>query len=117
MRVCLPAAAALVLFGQSLTVIVRPKEIPDVLVNPGIGVTTFQRFNGDAINQGRKWSEQGPESKLPPADAKPDFPDTAIAYFRWFWSQLEPERGKYRWDIVDLGSIRRAHIIRRWPSA
>ncbi|HMC62442.1 MAG TPA: beta-galactosidase [Candidatus Solibacter sp.] len=21
--------------------------------------------------------------------------------FLWFWSQLEPERGKYRWDIID----------------
>src|ERR1039457_5863970 len=28
-------------------VTVRPKETDDVLVNPGIGFTTFQRFNGD----------------------------------------------------------------------
>jgi len=35
------------------TVIVRPKEIHDVLVNPGIGFTTFQRFNGDDLNPGR----------------------------------------------------------------
>ncbi|NOY96702.1 MAG: hypothetical protein GXO81_10095, partial [Chlorobi bacterium] len=27
--------------------IVRPKEIDDVLINPGIGFTTFQMFNGD----------------------------------------------------------------------
>jgi hypothetical protein len=89
-------------WAQSETVVVRPREIHDVLVNPGMGITTFQRFNGDAINPGRKWSEQGPTSKLPGADAKPDFPDTSIAYFRWFWSQIEPERGKYRWDAIDL---------------
>ena len=90
------------LWPQSSTVVVRPKELQMVLVNPGMGITTFQRFNGDAINPGRKWSEEGPTSKLQPAEAKPDFPDTSIAYFRWFWSQLEPEKGRYRWDIVDL---------------
>ncbi|MEK7404767.1 MAG: DUF4832 domain-containing protein, partial [Acidobacteriota bacterium] len=36
-----------------------------------------------------------------PAPAKPDFPDTSLAYFRWFWSQLEPEPGSYRWEIID----------------
>src|SRR5579863_7453946 len=100
--VLLPGAATLALLAQSDTVIVRPQEIHDVLVNPGMGITTFQRFNGDAINPGRKWSEQGPESKVQQADPKPDFPETSVAYFRWFWSQLEPERGKYRWDIIDL---------------
>jgi hypothetical protein len=88
--------------AESKTVIVRPREIHDLLVNPGMGITTFQRFNGDAINPGRKWSEVGPTSKLSRSDAKPDFPDTSIAYVRWFWSQIEPERGQYRWDVIDL---------------
>ena len=93
---------ALSIWAQSETVVVRPREIHDVLVNPGMGITTFQRFNGDAINPGRKWSEQGPVSRLPDADAKPDFPDTSIAYLRWFWSQIEPEQGKYHWEAIDL---------------
>lgn len=33
--------------------VVRPKTIDDVLVNPGIGFTTFQRFNGDVLNEGK----------------------------------------------------------------
>ena len=37
-------------------VVVRPKEINDVLVNPGIGFMTFQRFNGDKLNEGTKWT-------------------------------------------------------------
>ena len=37
-------------------VTVRPQEIEDVLVNPGIGFTTFQRFNGDRLNEGLKWT-------------------------------------------------------------
>src|ERR1700744_3113150 len=84
-------------WAQFETVVVRPKVIHDVLVNPGMGITTFQRFNGDAINPGVKWSEEGPTSRLPAATEKPDFPGAWIAYFRWFWSQIEPERGKYRW--------------------
>jgi len=29
-------------FAQSNVVVVRPKEIHDVLVNPGMGITTFR---------------------------------------------------------------------------
>ena len=29
--------------------VVRPEEIDDVLVNPGIGFMTFQRFKGDKL--------------------------------------------------------------------
>src|SRR5262245_39230285 len=36
--------------GQRNVVVVRPKEIHDVLVNPGMGITTFQRFNGQEPN-------------------------------------------------------------------
>jgi len=70
----------------SETAVIRPLEIEEALVNPGMGITTFQRFNGDPINAGLEWSEEGPTSKLQPAPAPPDFPDTSIAYCRWFWS-------------------------------
>src|SRR5256714_2750816 len=66
--------------AQSNVVVVRPKEIHDVLVNPGMGITTFQRFNGQATNPPLKWSEVGPVAKLPQAPTKPDFPDTSISY-------------------------------------
>ena len=35
------------------TTVVRPAEIDDVLVNPGMGIETFQRFNGQAAERGR----------------------------------------------------------------
>ncbi|HUU15083.1 MAG TPA: DUF4832 domain-containing protein [Terriglobia bacterium] len=92
------AAAA----AQSEKAIVRPVEIDQVLVNPGMGIQTFQRFNGQALNPGLKWSEEGPTSKLPDESVRPNFPDSSIAYCRWFWSALEPEKGTYRWDIIDL---------------
>ncbi|MGK3981508.1 DUF4832 domain-containing protein [Sorangium sp. So ce136] len=87
------------------TVTVRPRVIHDVLVNPGMGIQTFQRFNGQALNPGLtgpNWSEAGPTAKLPDLSVKPDFPDSSVAYLRWHWVTLEPERGKIRWEILDL---------------
>src|SRR5579864_9659582 len=89
-------------WAQSETVVVRPREINDVLVNPGMGITTFQRFNGQEPNPPLKWSEVGPVAKLPQAATHPDFPDTSISYCRWYWNVLEPEPGKFHWEIVDL---------------
>jgi len=88
--------------AQDGTVVVRPAEIQDELVNPGMGIQTFQRYNGDAINPGERWSEEGPTARLRPAAGRPDFPESSIAYFRWFWTQIEPEPGQYRWDVLDL---------------
>lgn len=101
---CLPLLALLacVCYAQRDTVIVRPAPIDDVLINPGMGITTFNRFNGQALNPPLSWSEVGPVAKLPPAATKPDFPDTTIAYLRWYWNAFEPEQGKLRWDIIDL---------------
>ena len=82
--------------------IVRPVEIPDVLTNPGMGIQTFQRYNGDALNPGVEWSEEGPINILMPPSRRPDFPMSTVAYCRWHWSTLESEQGKVRWDIIDL---------------
>ena len=81
------------------TVIVRPKEIDDVLVNPGIGFMTFQRFNGDTLNEGQKWTEGYPieyqdfDGNL----ENEDYPMTSLAYFRVYWKFIEPAKGEYRW--------------------
>jgi hypothetical protein len=93
-----PAALA---FAQNQNVVVRPKEIDTVLVNPGMGVQTFQRFHGDALNAGLRWSERGPMEVLQPAAEKPDFPESSISYCRWFWNVLEPQHGQYNWSIID----------------
>ena len=47
------------------TTIVRPTEIDDILMNPGMGIETFQRFSGQAVNEGVRWSEVGPETAAP----------------------------------------------------
>ncbi len=80
-----------------------PEEIDDVLVNPGIGFMTFQRFNGDKLNEGVGWTEGFPiEYQAFDGDlTNKDHPATTIAYFRVYWKFIEPEKGKYRWDLLD----------------
>jgi len=101
MRFALLLATAAIAFAQK-PVIIRPVEIDDVLVNPEMGIQTFQRTNSDPINPGLRWSEAGPTAVPETAAAQTDFPECSIAYYRWFWSQLEPEPGKYLWQAIDL---------------
>jgi hypothetical protein len=116
MRVNISAVVAALMLSAALAfaqkdrndVVVRPKEIDTVLVNPGMGIQTFQRFNGDPLNAGLRWSEEGPTAVLEPAAVKPDFPESSISYCRWFWNALEPEHGKYDWGIIDL-ALKQAH--------
>lgn len=88
--------------AQLDSVVVRPVEVYDVLVNPGMGITTFQRFNGQALNPPYTWSEEGPTEKLVDVKVKPDFPPTSVSYCRWVWDVIEPKRGEFHWEIIDL---------------
>jgi hypothetical protein len=87
----------------------RPKELKTPLLsNPGKGCATFQRFNGDPLNSGESWSEEGPLA-FSPADrlvAEHYLPST-VAYCRWFWEKFEPEEGKFDWSMVE-GSLKTA---------
>jgi hypothetical protein len=96
------AGAGSAAIGQTDDVVVRPQEINNILVNPGIGLETFQRFNGDALNSGLTWSEAGPTTRLKPAPTKAACPGSSISYCRWFWKTLEPEHGQIDWKIIDL---------------
>lgn len=88
-------------YGDMLSV--YPKVIDDVLLNPGIGFNTFQRFNGDKLNEGFGWTEGFPieyqefNGNLRTAD----HPQSTTAYFRVYWRYLEPEQGQYHWEMID----------------
>ncbi len=85
------------------TVVVRPTEIDAVLVNPGIGFMTFQRFNGDALNEGKKWTEGYP-IEYQPFDGdvmNKKHPQTSLAYFRIYWKYIHPEKERFAWDLID----------------
>jgi len=85
------------------TVVVRPKESDEVLINPGIGFMTFQRFNGDALNEGKGWTEGYPidYQEHDGVLENVNHPMTALAYFRVYWRFVEPKRDEYRWDLFD----------------
>ncbi|MCK5528469.1 MAG: DUF4832 domain-containing protein [Kiritimatiellae bacterium] len=84
---------------------VRPYETDRLFRNPHKGTTTFQRFNGDPLYPDVQWSDRHGPLKFPApknSDLHNDrYPDTAIAYCRWVWSDLEQACGEYRWDIVE----------------
>ena len=73
-------------FAQE-TIYVRPTEIDDVLTNPGIGFMTFQRFNGDDLNEGIRWTEGFPieYQEFDGNLENKDHPMTSIAYLRIYW--------------------------------
>jgi len=99
--VLLAASQMLVPAGEIVTV--RPQEIDEVLLNPGLGFTTFQRFNGDHLNEGLKWTEGFPIEYQPFSGnlTNRDYPMSTIAYFRVYWKFVEPEPGAYRWEMLD----------------
>ena len=100
-RIALLGAALAALAPAQSTVIVRPKMIDDVLVNPNMGIQTFQHYARQPLFAGTRWSEVGPEAAAADAREPVEFPASSVAYLRWFWSQLEPARGQYRWEILD----------------
>jgi len=104
------------------TITVRPKEIGDVLTNPGIGFMTFQRFNGDKLNEGKKWTEGYPivYQAFDRTLENPNHPLTSLAYFRLYWKFIEPVQGEYRWDLLDkaletAGSRKQTLLLRIAP--
>src|SRR5437879_10502294 len=87
-------------FAQSNVVVIRPKEIHDVLVNPGMGITTFQRFNGQEPNPPLQWSEVGPVTNLQQAPTKPDFPETSISYAVFCLKKKKKQHSKIHCTVL-----------------
>lgn len=86
------------------TLTVRPVVTDELLVNPGMGFTTFQMFNGDNLKA--KVDVLGDPSIERHSQPEKDFrnngyPQTSIAYFRVLWSFIEPNEGEYRFGYID----------------
>lgn len=79
-----------------------------LLDNPGKGCATFQRFNGDPINPGERWSEEGPLT-FPRRKYRiaPRYLPASVSYCRWFWVVLEPREGSFNWRMVE-GALKTA---------
>lgn len=85
------------------TIKVYPKESDELLLNPGIGFTTFQRFNGDDLNEGMGWTEGLPidYQEFNGDLTNKDHPQTTIVYFRVNWRFLEIAPNVYDWNLID----------------
>lgn len=100
--ICSITFISIEVFAQK-TIYVRPIEIEDVLTNPGVGFMTFQRFNGDELNEGIRWTEGFP-IEYQDFDGNLEnlgHPMTSIAYFRVYWKFMEPEMHQYNWAMID----------------
>lgn len=64
--------------------VIEPEASDEVLINPGMGFETFNSFNGDRQNKRAE-----------------NYPQCSIAYFRFYWSTLEPQEGKCNFDLID----------------
>ena len=80
----------------------------ELLINPHIGFTTFQTFNGQGGVYSRVFNDYWPETIFSDFDpeaedafSNPGHPDTSVAYVRLHWRSLEPEMGQYNWDLMD----------------
>src|SRR5438067_7941962 len=72
------------------TVVVTPREIDDLLANPGMGWQTFHTFADE--------------------DHALDGLPSGCAYFRFYWREIEPRRGEIDFQKLDsiLAHARRA---------
>jgi hypothetical protein len=74
----------------------------ELLINPHIGFTTQDGFNG-----GRRYYNCCiPESEFSDWDgdlsnAKTGYPDSSVAYCRLYWSDFEPFEGEYNFELFD----------------
>ena len=69
---------------QADNIIIEPEETDEVLVNPGMGFETFHSFNTDQQNI-----------------LAENYPVCSIAYFRFYWDRLEPQEGRYNFELID----------------
>ena len=72
-------------------VVVRPADTGAALVNPCMG-WVLHFYDNIPANYG---------SRLAPSDTVDDYPGLAVVYLRLPWSMVEPEEGRYRWEVVD----------------
>ncbi len=92
---------------------IRPTPLSGYLANPHQGCCTFQRFNGEELNPGLTWNEEGPtrfsavpqgvvlQPHWPLLQVTPGYLPSTVAYCRWFWKLMEPVQGQRDFSMID----------------
>lgn len=81
--------AAVALTASAATV--TPVNHGEPLVNPDMGLVMFHYSN-------RQWAYGQMQER---GDILDWFPGTSCVYFRLPWCLIEPQEGKFRWDVID----------------
>jgi len=87
------------------TVLLQPSD--RLFPNPHKGFVSFQRFDGDILNDNwsadRGWMMEHLPEGLFSLEKETEFyhPQTKIAYFRVPWRVLEPAEGEYDFSLLD----------------
>ena len=84
-------SVCLSVMGEDDLSAIKPVTTKESLINPGMGWVHFHYSN-------RLWAYGGLQ---PPGDTLDWFPGCSTIYFRIPWCYLEPEEGKFRWDLID----------------
>ncbi len=82
--------------AQPATETFAPADNGKALVNPGMGWMLYY-YSNVLDNYG---------SKLAPEDTVEDFPGVGTVFLRLPWTFLEPEKGKFNWEIIDTPAQR-----------
>ena len=96
---------------------------PEEGLNPYIGFTSFQHFNGEKlysdsiVRPENNFTETEPFECYPvPSDVEENgreqgfYPDSSVAYIRVLWKEFEPERGVYNYKFIeDIINEAKAH--------
>ncbi|HMJ70291.1 MAG TPA: DUF4832 domain-containing protein [Cyclobacteriaceae bacterium] len=84
---------------------IRPPHEDNYINNPHKGTATFQRLAGEDLYPGLKWDDSKAPLTFDKAPQKlkeiKNYPPSRIAYIRWVWKDLEPEKGKIRFDVIE----------------
>jgi len=78
------------------TIILNPIDNGQGLINPKMG-WTIHYYDNHPQNYG---------ANLEPSDIMEDFPGLSTVYLRIPWSLIEPEEGKFQWEILDTPAQR-----------
>lgn len=88
-KICLLSFSTLsfsnTIMAEEITIKTTPIVINKILINPDIGITDYHSFD---IKNDPWWNQ-------------PTHPETSVVYFRWYWEELEPQKGQYNFKLID----------------
>ncbi len=91
-----PGSAVLNIIAAPGQTKVYPKAHDRALINPMMG-WVLHFYDNNLFNYG---------SRLAPSDTVDDYPGLSTVYLRIAWAYIEPERGKFNWQMLDAPAQR-----------